>query len=356
MIFKKILPEHGGGALRRWMLFQQEIMSLMRSDPRREQLMKGPITLFDFQRRDDAADASSVSFGVTKGGWRISDDEVIGGYSRGTMKLIQSPTDYRRYMNLPPIHTSTETQTQTLDTTSSNSRSASNKEDELETKMEDEKELYDMRYYKKRENQMKQKTEPTTTFTQQQQQQQTDAMFVPFIRWSGTIDTRIGEKSRAKRSGFCAIRSPQFPFFGANLRNLYNALEFTIRSDGRIYTVNVKVSSYFPDDLYQGLITIPPTNTPTTTTTTTTTNDSQQKRETGDSDFVTIVLPFRDLLLTSSGVVRETQRVLDGNIKIEHIGLTLMDEKDGDFQFDLARIRAVNYFDGQIIQHAEETI
>ena len=339
MIFKKIFPEHGGGALRRWMLFQGEIMSLIRSDGRREQLMKGPITLFDFQRKDDAADASSVSFGATKGGWRISDDEVIGGYSRGTMKLLIPSKSPPSPITADYHHHTTDT------TTTSNSSIGSSKEEDLETKLEEEKELYDMRFYKKRNNNpMKQQT----TMTQQH------STHVPFIRWSGTIDTRIGEKSRAKRSGFCAIRSPQFPFFGANLRNLYNALEFTIRSDGRIYTLNVKVSSYFPDDLYQGLITIPPTTI--TTATNHDKNSQPQKNKTPhDADFVKIVIPFRDLLLTSSGVVRETQRVLDGNIKIEHIGFTLMDEKDGDFQFDLARIRAVNYFDGKIIQHADET-
>ena len=58
----------------------QERMSLMRSGSRREQLMKCPITLFDFQQRDATVDASSISFCATKGGRRISDEEVIRGY------------------------------------------------------------------------------------------------------------------------------------------------------------------------------------------------------------------------------------------------------------------------------------
>lgn len=218
----------------------------------RQRPMK-PLSIYDFTRADDVADVRSVGFGSTKGGWRLSDDEVIGGFSRGNIQLI-----------------------------------------DRENQTEDEQ-------------------------LQKQRRQ-------PFIRWTGNIDTRIGPKSRAKRSGFCALRCPEFPF-GVPLSN-YNALELKCKSDGRVYTVNLKVSSYFPDDLYQALITV-----------------EKQK----GNDFLTVVLPFSDFTLTSSGVIRETQRYLDGGIHLENLGLTIMDDNDGPFQFDLARIRAVNYVDGVIV-------
>jgi hypothetical protein len=42
------------------------------------------------------------------------------------------------------------------------------------------------------------------------------ADFVPFVRWKGTLDTRVNKdkKNKVKRSGFCTILSPEFPLGG----------------------------------------------------------------------------------------------------------------------------------------------
>lgn len=267
MIWRRILPSQGGGALRRWMNVRYEILNnyiTKKSESDNSKALKTfehvhhpPLTLFDFTRRDDAADACQIHEGPSKGGWRYGDDEVIGGYSRGVLRFIQE-----------------------------------------------------------------QEEDPNKSSSNQD--------FFPYLHWKGNIDTRIGPSSRAQRSGFCAIRCPEFPFGGVPLGFRYNALEIRCRTDGRIYTVNLKVSTYFEDDIYQGVIRV----------------DPEQER---DGKFVTLVLPFTQFVLTSYGRIREQQRDLDGHIKVEHLGITLMDGEDGPFQFDLARIRAVNLIgDGKI--------
>jgi len=269
--------------VRRWVRVNKQLFDKSRDT---EHVLKGPITLFDFANPDDAADAIKASTGPTKGGWRISDDEVIGGFSRGNMSLIATSEDFQRYKRGEELLYSLEG-----DSPSETDKNA----------------------------------------------------FTPFIRWNGTLDTNIGETSKVQRSGFCAIRAPQFPFSGVNLSARYNALEFTCRTDGRMYTACITISSYFPDDMYQGDIDIEPTHKPGVFI----------NNETGGK-FSRVILPFRSFAVTSAGREREIQRRLDGGVRLETIGITLMDGVDGDFEFDLARIRAVNYFDGEVLGEDDE--
>lgn len=290
MIWKKILPPEGGGALRRLVrirkeMFEHSLDKQSKSSFDKTSLPLKPLTIIDFQRPDDAADARAVSIGSKQQGWRISDDEVIGGFSRATLTLWNEHSK--------KISSSSSTEN------------------------------------------------------------------LPFVRWTGNIDTRIGPKSRAKRSGFCAIRCPEFPLGGIPVGEKYNALEIKCRTDGRAYTFNLKIQSYFPDDLYQSLITVQPEevlqeykrqNQPLSVAVDRDSNSSSSTDSVSTtattsaaSGFISVVLPFRDFVLTSYGRMKAQQRNLDGGIQIEHLGITLMDGKDGPFTFDLARIRLVNY-------------
>lgn len=135
MIWKKVFPSQGGGALRRWIRVNKALLEKARDS---EHILKGPITLFDFAHRDDAADVADFHTGTSKGGWRMSDDEVIGGFSRGKMAVIANAEDFQRYKRGDrevPLYPSSD-----------------------ETLVNDD--------------------------------------FTPFIRWNGTIDTSIGETSK----------------------------------------------------------------------------------------------------------------------------------------------------------------
>ena len=334
MIWKRILPPEGGGAIRRLIRIRKEMFefSFQKQSSNsfdKPTLPMKPLTIIDFSKKDDAADARAVSIGNAQQGWRISDDEVIGGFSRATFKLLHHEPGMGDKDSFIPVHNE-----------NNNHEEDQHKEDQ-------------------------QLSNQLSNQQHQQQQQQ------PFVRWSGTIDTRIGPKSRAKRSGFCAIRCPEFPLGGIPVGNKYNALEVLCRTDGRAYTLNLKVQTYFPDDLYQSLITVKKeeveelmelrrkqlkndprlvsisSSNSTTATTGATTGASTTTDSTDETSaalgFISVVLPFNDFILTSHGMMKAQQRSLDGGVQLQHMGLTLMDEQDGPFTFDLAKIRLVNY-------------
>lgn len=265
----------------------------------------GPITLWDFSRVEDAQDAAWVDETSRRGGWRISDDSVIGGYSRASLELIQTPLDYQLVSRGEP-------------SLSMQDPSTIQEITRIRAETDDD--------------------DSSTTTTQKV------SPFVPFIRWKGTIDTRVNPDTKANledsgknvlRSGFCAIRSPEYPMSGVDLGGRYNGLEFTCRSDGRPYSVNLKCESFVENDMFQCFISIPPTVK-------TSQRDNIDNHD-GPGPFDQVVLLFHHFSVTSGGRMRTTQRVLDDRIRIQSVGFTLMDGLDGNFQFDLASIRAVNY-------------
>lgn len=287
MVLQWLLPRNGGGWARRYLRYRQDIF---RTSMEGDLFPCTPLTLFDFGRHDDAVDASQIQEKKSDG-WRVSDDRVIGGFSEASATMIRTKDDYRRYLDgesMAPMTAEPDAE--------------HTEDDDLKTETSSNK-------------------------------------FTPFIRWEGSLDTTIGLQSDVQRSGFTAIRSPEFPFDGASLEGLYNSLEITCRSDSRLYTVNLKVSSFIPDDVYQGHILMSPTDA-----------DMEEEEEEDGLKFDKFVLPFKDFRLTAYGRERELSRELDDKIKIQSIGLTLMDGQNGDFIFDLARIRAVNMHEGAVFE------
>jgi hypothetical protein len=283
MVLRWILPREGGGHVRRYLRFRKAILNRIVNND--DKFPAPPVSIFDFVHPDDAVDAAKVH-AKDRDAWRLSDDRVIGGYSESNATFIASKNDFLKNLDREDV--------------TSNGRS------------------------------------PSRSGAEGMNDGGEGSSFVPFLRWRGNLDTTVGLRSTAQRSGFAAIRSPQFPLDGANLQGLFNALEVVCRSDGRVYTVNLKVSTSIPHDLYQGHI--------------------QSYGATLDDQgylagpFESFVLPFGDFHLTSMGRHREVFRELDDKVCIESVGIALMDGKNGGFQFDLARIRAVNLYEGKVFE------
>jgi Complex I intermediate-associated protein 30 (CIA30) len=287
MVLRWILPGEGGGHVRRYLRFRKAILNRIVNN--NDMYPAPPVPLFDFVHPDDAVDAAMVQV-RDKDAWRLSDDRVIGGFSESVATFIASVDDYGKYLSGGDVFESAALC----------------------------------------------RHQQSSTLSAEEDSETNESGFTPFLRWSGNLDTTVGLQSAVQRSGFAALRSPQFPLDGANLQGLFNALEIVCRSDGRMYTVNLKVSTSIPDDLYQGHI--------------------QSSRTSFDGnnnlngDFESFVLPFVDFRLTSRGRQREVFRELDDKVCIESVGIALMDGQNGSFQFDLARIRAVNLLDGAVYE------
>ena len=294
----------------------------------------GPITLWDMSTRNDCVDAMLVDETLRNDGWRISDDSVISGNSYAKFIVIRNLNEYK---NSHQLFQATKTNGMDEAEDSSNNKQAFKTLDDIDQIIEEEK---------KEAERLSVQEEGVKEYYNEEgesiidDQHKSSDKCIPFVRWKGQINTQVNEeqeKQGIKRTGFCAIKSPDYPFGGANLDGRYNALEIMCRSDGRPYSVNLRVESFIPDDVYQCFINIPPTSS------------SRNHDVELPGKFDKVILLFRDFMITSKGRLKATQRELDNAIKIESIGFTLMDGCDGPFEFDLARIRAVNFDETGVI-------
>ena len=276
--------------MKRWMRFQQTMNKKRWFELDREK--NGPITLFDFSTPEDAYDAAMVEEDSdNRAVWRATNDSIIGGYSRAKIQFVRTVDDYQNIMN--------------------------GREPMCASRWDQENGSHE-------------------------QNESDGQAFVPFIRWKGNISTKVNKEAKVQRSGFCTILSPEFPMGGVDLGGRYNGIEIMCRSDGRPYSLNLKVESFIADDLFQCFIKIPPTIA----------SKSETYQTTG-GEFDQVVFLFQHFVATAGGRLRARQRSLDNSIKIQSIGITLMDGNDGDFQFDLSRIRAINFDETGVIGEAD---
>jgi len=367
MIYRYFYPPGGGGWLRRSTHFQKQILKRIWETP--DKYPFGPIVLFDFARDDDAADVMTNRKNTTSGSstttaattattnqsrwrqrdaWRLADDRVIGGYSESLAHLIR-----------PSIMTEEKEQEEELVEEETQARIDKDHDED-----NDDEGDY--------EDENSESTDKQLWNTKR-----------PFLRWYGNLDTTVGLESKAQRSGFAALRSPTFHMGGANLRGAYTALEVTCRTDGRVYTINLQVSSSLPNDTFQGMIDVPPTPSgrwdrlylPFTefgflgpggrggrgfAPRKVASRIIDDEQVTYETDAATTTDHFHQQHFRRRrsahqpgleiGAPEEEKARLDDKICIESIGFTLMDGHDGPFQFDLAQIRAVNFFEDEVFE------
>lgn len=355
----------------------------------------GPLTLFDFTRPDDAADVLSLSpsrRGTTssttlysrlrkRDAWRISDDRVIGGYSESLAHLIRpSPPAVEDDNNNDKEGTQAVGQEKDKDEKKEEEKQNTTAKTRIQpddTAKDDKDLLPGDHHHDDQENDSDNDNDTPVD----------NAVQRPFLRWYGDLDTTVGLESNARRSGFAALRSPTFHLGGANLQGAYTALEVTCRSDGRVYTLNLQVTTGMPDIIFQGHIDVPATAAgkwdrlylpffefggPGARNFATRRQASQiideEDEELGDDDDVrkhdTTINQYRQEHFRRHhsayrhsleiGDLQDERVRLDNKIIIESVGFTLMDGQDGPFQFDLQQIRAVNFFENEVWEGVPE--
>jgi hypothetical protein len=180
----------------------------------------GPITLFDFSTMEDAVDAALGVDDIVgeennnknknsneRNIWRTTDDSIIGGYSKAKIQMVRTSDDYNRIINgQEPIPMSLWDEEDQSSCQNDSTNDDDNNNDSYENKdINDDKHDTD-----------------TSSLNNNNADDDDDdddddkADFVPFVRWKGTLDTRVNKdkKNKVKRSGFCTILSPEFPLGG----------------------------------------------------------------------------------------------------------------------------------------------
>ncbi|KAJ3221616.1 hypothetical protein HK099_003312 [Clydaea vesicula] len=140
------------------------------------------------------------------------------------------------------------------------------------------------------------------------------------IFW-GTLSQEIPKGSNIKHSGYAGFRSKERPitmfhrprFDCERFRYLYMRL----KGDNKQWFVNIQTDSLFPTYLYQHRLVF---KTP--------------------GEWETIMIPFRDFVLTSEGFVQPRQIVMDRS-KIRTFGFSVV-RQDGDFCLEIDYLKAFN--------------
>jgi monofunctional biosynthetic peptidoglycan transglycosylase len=137
--------------------------------------------------------------------------------------------------------------------------------------------------------------------------------------FSGELDFHDPSAEAMARGGFAAFRTKA----DERVRDLsaFEGLALRVKTDGRAYTANVKCADHPPDALWQMRVVTRP------------------------FEWVSVGLPFRDMVLSRRGRV-EPEQLPVSRAQVSGLGVLLADGRNGPFRFEIQWARAVRSFDG----------
>jgi len=134
-------------------------------------------------------------------------------------------------------------------------------------------------------------------------------------KFSGDLSLELPPNNKTvERSGFACMQTPK-AIYSIDL-DTYTGLELRLRSDGRIYVVQIKTDTNLEDDLYQCILPVVPTN-----------------------QWCNVYLPFSDFLLTWRGYADESQPQKELH-SVRHFAILMAERSGGPFNLHIDWIKA----------------
>ncbi|KAI8829755.1 complex I intermediate-associated protein 30-domain-containing protein [Chytridium lagenaria] len=142
------------------------------------------------------------------------------------------------------------------------------------------------------------------------------------VMW-GKLSTDIPEGSKLQRSGYAGVKSKERPltlFHRPRFdTSAFRYLAVRAKGDNRQWFVNLQTDGLYPTYLWQHRLYF-------------------EK----PGEWETLLIPFRDFVLTSHGYVQPRQLAMDRS-KVKTVGFSIV-RQNGDFRLELDWIRAVNTY------------
>jgi len=150
------------------------------------------------------------------------------------------------------------------------------------------------------------------------------------IKFSGTLNLDLPENNKnIERSGFACLQTPK------TVRpldlNYYTGLELRLKTDGRLYVLQMKTDTRIEDELYQAILPKIP---------------SKDK-------WYTVYVPFSEFLLTWRGYADQHQVGMELK-KVRHFAILMAERKAGPFCCYIDWIKAVEKTELQRIVSVKE--